>query len=104
MIDVRRRDFISAVFVSATGWPLSAWAQKARKPVIGLRGNTSADAYASRVASVRKGLSQMGFVEGQNVTIEYRRADGRYERLPETVADLGRSAVDLVLASTSPPA
>jgi len=47
-------------------------AQKARKPVIGLLGSTSADAYAARVASVRKGLSETGFVEGQNVTIEYR--------------------------------
>src|SRR5215475_13862365 len=104
MMGVRRRDFIKAVFVSATGWPLSAWAQKARKPVIDLRGSTTADAYASRVASVRKGLSEMGFVEGQNVTIEYRWADGRYERLPEMVADLVRSKVDVILAITTPAA
>src|SRR5262249_48398810 len=103
-IDVRRRDFISAVFVSATGWPLSAWAQKARKPVIDLRGSTTADAYASRVASGRKGLSEMGFVEGQNVTIEYRWADGRYERLPEMVADVVRSKADVILAFTTPAA
>jgi putative ABC transport system substrate-binding protein len=92
------------VFISATGWPLSAWAQKARKPVIGLLGSTTADAYASRVASVRKGLSEMGFVEGQNVTIEYRWADGRYERLPEMAADLVRSKVDAILAITTPAA
>jgi len=87
MISVRRRDFIKAVFVPATGWPRSALAQKARKPVIGLLGSTSADAYAARVASVRKGLSETGFVEGQNVTIEYRWADGRYDgcrRWPQT--------------------
>src|SRR5262252_6748467 len=101
---MRRRDFIKAVFASATGWPLFAWAQKARKPVIGLRGSTSADAYASRVASVRKGLSEMGFVEGQNVTIEYRWADGRYEQLPDMAADLVRSKVDVILAITTPAA
>jgi putative tryptophan/tyrosine transport system substrate-binding protein len=84
---VRRRDFIKVAFVPAATWPLSAWprsawAQKAKKPVIGLLGSTSAEAYASRVASVRKGLSEAGFIEGQNVTIESRWADGHYERLP----------------------
>jgi len=102
MISVRRRDFIKAVFVPAAGWPLSAWAQKVRKSVIGLLGSTSADAYAARVASVRKGLSETGFVKGQNVTIEYRWADGRYERLSEMAADLVRSKVDVILAITTP--
>jgi putative tryptophan/tyrosine transport system substrate-binding protein len=106
---VRRRDFIKIAFVPATAWPLSAWpvsawAQKARKPVIGLLGSTSAEAYASRVASVHKGLSEAGFVEGQNVTIESRWADGHYERLPALVADLVRSKVDVILAITTPAA
>jgi putative ABC transport system substrate-binding protein len=104
MISVRRRDLIKAVFVPAAEWPASAWAQKAKKPVIGLLGSTSADAYASRVGSVRKGLSETGFVEGRNVTIEYRWADGRYERLPEMAADLVRSKVDVILAITTPAA
>ena len=101
---MRRRDFIKAAFVPATAWPLSALAQKAKKPVIGLLGSTSADAYASRVASVRKGLSEAGFVEGQNVTIESRWADGHYERLPAMAADLVRSKVDVILAITTPAA
>jgi putative ABC transport system substrate-binding protein len=101
---VRRRDFIKVAFVPATAWPLSAWGQKAKKPVIGLLGSTSADAYASRVASVRKGLSEAGFVEGQNVTIESRWADGHYERLPAMAVDLVRSNVDVILAITTPAA
>jgi len=106
---VRRRDFIKIAFVPATAWPLSAWpvsawAQKAKKPVVGLLGSTSAEAYASRVASVRKGLSEAGFVEGQNVTIESRWADGHYERLPELATDLVRSKVDVILAITTPAA
>ena len=106
---MRRRDFIKIAFVPATAWPLSAWpvsawAQKAKKPVVGLLGSTSAEAYASRVASVRKGLSEAGFVEGQNVTIESRWADGHYERLPELATDLVRSKVDVILAITTPAA
>ena len=84
---MRRRDFIKAAFVPATAWPLSAWAQKAKKPVIGLLGSTSADAYASRVASVRKGLSEAGFVEGQNVTINPAgptAITSDYRRWPQT--------------------
>jgi putative tryptophan/tyrosine transport system substrate-binding protein len=106
---VRRRDFIKIAFVPATAsplsaWPVSGWAQRAKKPVIGLLGSTSAEAYASRVASVRKGLSEAGFVEGQNVTIESRWADGHYERLPELATDLVRSKVDVILAITTPAA
>jgi putative tryptophan/tyrosine transport system substrate-binding protein len=106
---VRRRDFIKVAFVPAatwplSAWPLSAWAQKAKKPVIGLLGSTSAEAYASRVASVRKGLSEAGFIEGQNVTIDSRWADGHYERLPAMAADLVRSKVDVILAITTPAA
>ena len=106
---MRRRDFIKIAFVPATAlplsaWPVSGWAQRAKKPVIGLLGSTSAEAYASRVASVRKGLSEAGFVEGQNVTIESRWADGHYERLPALATDLIRSKVDVILAITTPAA
>src|SRR5262245_32640050 len=101
---VRRRHFIKAVFVPAILWPLTAWAQKQKKPVIGLLASTSADAYASRIASIRQGLGETGFVEGQNVTIEYQWAEGQYDRLPAMAADLVRSRVDVILAITTPAA
>jgi len=101
---VRRRDFIKAAIVPAMTWPLAALAQRQRKPVIGLLGSTSADAYASRVASIRQGLRETGFIEGENVTIEYRWAEGEYDRLPAMAADLVRSRVDVILAITTPSA
>ena len=85
-------------------WPLPVWAQQPKKPVIGLLGSTSADAYASRIASIRQGLSETGFVEGKNVTIEYRWAEGHYDRLPTMAAELVRRRVDVILAITTPAA
>jgi len=101
---VRRRDFIKAVFVPAVTWPLAALAQRPKKPVIGLLGSTSANTYASRVTSIRQGLRETGFIEGENVTIEYRWAEGQYDRLPAMAADLVRSGVDVILAITTPAA
>jgi putative ABC transport system substrate-binding protein len=82
-------------------WPLPVWAQQPKKPVIGLLGSTSADAYASRIASIRQGLSETGFVENKNVTIEYRWAEGHYDRLPTMAAELVRRRVDVILAITT---
>lgn len=101
---MRRRDFIKTVLVPAITWPLAALAQRPKKPVIGLLGSTSADAYASRVTSIRQGLRETGFIEGENVTIEYRWAEGQYGRLPAMAADLVRSGVDVILAITTPAA
>src|SRR5262249_20313570 len=101
---VRRRDFIKAVFVPAVTWPLAALAQRPKKPVIGLLGSISANTYASRVTSIRQGLRETGFIEGENVTIEYRWAEGQYDRLPAMAADLVRSGVDVILAITTPAA
>src|SRR5262249_17758484 len=101
---LRRRTFIKAVFVPAIAWPLAALAQRQRKPVIGLLGSTSADASASRVASIRKGLRKTGFMEGETVAIEYRWAEGQYDRLPAMAADLVRSRVDVIMAITPPAA
>jgi putative tryptophan/tyrosine transport system substrate-binding protein len=101
---VRRRDFIKAAFAAAAMWPFPAWPQRPKKPVIGFLGSTSAEAYASRVAFIRQGLSETGFVEGKNVTIEYRWAESRYERLPAMAADLVRRRVDVILAITTPAA
>jgi ABC-type uncharacterized transport system substrate-binding protein len=101
---VRRRDFVKAAFVPAIAWPLAALAQRPKKRAIGLLGSTSADAYASRVNSIRQGLRETGFIEGENVTIEYRWAEGQYDRLPAMAADLVRSRVDVILAITTPAA
>ena len=101
---MHRRHFITAVFGSTILWPFTGWAQRPKKPVIGLLGSTSADAYASRITSIRQGLGETGFLEGQNVTIEYRWADGQYDRLPAMAADLVRSKVDVILAITTPAA
>jgi len=78
---VRRREFIG-LLAGATGWPLAARArQPAKRPVIGLLSSVSFEAYAVRVAAFRQGLKDTGFLEGNNVTLEYRSADGRVERL-----------------------
>ena len=98
---MRRRDFISGVFASVAVCPRSARAQRPKKPVIGLLVSTSADSYASRIAYIRQGLSETGFTEGQNVTIEYRWADSQYDRLPAMAAELARNRVDVMVAITT---
>jgi putative ABC transport system substrate-binding protein len=84
---VRRREFIGVVGWAAA-WPLVARAQHSAMPVIGWMGITSAGRYADRVAAFREGLKEVGFVENQNVTIEYRWADDHHERLQELAAAL----------------
>ena len=84
---MRRRGFIGLVG-GAAAWPLIARAQHSAMPVIGWMGITSAGRYAERVAAFREGLKEVGFVENQNVTIEFRWADDHHERLPELAAEL----------------
>ncbi|MGA7771656.1 MAG: ABC transporter substrate-binding protein, partial [Pseudolabrys sp.] len=82
-------------------WPLVVRAQRPKMPVVGLLGSTSADAYASRTAFIRQGLSETGYVESRNVAIEYRWAESQYDRLPGMAAELVRREVDVIVAITT---
>jgi putative ABC transport system substrate-binding protein len=100
---MRRRHFIKGIVSSVAVWPLIAYGQPAIQ-VIGFLHSASAAPNASLVRSFRKGLFDVGFVEGQNVTIEFRWAEGQDDRLPQLAADLVRRNVSVIATPGSTPA
>src|SRR6266567_9602323 len=101
---MRRRELVLMLAGAAAAWPPAAQAQQKAMPVVGWLGNSSPSAGAQSLAAFRQGLSETGYVEGQSVAIEYRWAEGSYDRLPALAADLVGHKVDVIVTPAIPAA
>src|SRR5262245_39351219 len=94
---IQRRKFLATLGGAAVAWPLAARAQQRALPMIGLLSSGSPAVDTSLIALIRQGLNEMGFVEGQNVALDYRWAEGQYDRLAGLAADLARQQVAVII-------
>jgi putative tryptophan/tyrosine transport system substrate-binding protein len=99
---MQRREFVTLVGGAAASWPLAAWAQQPTMPVIGFLGALSAPRWTSRVEAFRAGLRDLGYVEGKNIAVEFRWAEGNYDRLPDLANELVRLKVDVLVTHGTP--
>jgi putative tryptophan/tyrosine transport system substrate-binding protein len=99
---MKRRDFLGALSAAAA-WPLAARAQQPAIPAVGFLGGPSRSTYAENIAAIHRGLREAGYVEGQNLTVEHRWAEGQYDRLPALAADLVNRRVNVIVTLGGPP-
>jgi putative ABC transport system substrate-binding protein len=104
VVHMRRRDFVTLVGGAAASWPLASRAQQPNMPVVGFLSSRSPDEAAGHTNAFRRGLEEMGFVEGRSVTVEYRWAKGDYNQLPSLAADLLGRPLALMVATGDPAA